>query len=301
MPAAVKVEVLTDRTHSIRASVRDVQKELVFAIVLVVLVTFAFLRTIPATIIPSLAVPLSLIGTFAVMVLLDFSVNNLTLMALTIATGFVVDDAIVMLENVARHREEGASPMEAALKGAKEIGFTLISLTFSLIAVLIPLLFMADVVGRLFFEFAVTLAVAILISLVVSLTLTPMLCARLLTTLPEHHDQNGLMDRIIASYGRGLQWVLRHQTLAMFSMLATVALTALLYLAVPKGFFPVQDSGVIQVVTEAPQDISFQAMASRQQNWRKIFCSIHPSAVYRLLSVLMAAIPALIVAEFRST
>jgi multidrug efflux pump len=265
MPAAVKVEVLTDRTHSIRASVRDVQKELVFAIVLVVLVTFAFLRTIPATIIPSLAVPLSLIGTFAVMVLLDFSVNNLTLMALTIATGFVVDDAIVMLENVARHREEGASPMEAALKGAKEIGFTLISLTFSLIAVLIPLLFMADVVGRLFFEFAVTLAVAILISLVVSLTLTPMLCARLLTTLPEHHDQNGLMDRIIASYGRGLQWVLRHQTLAMFSMLATVALTALLYLAVPKGFFPVQDSGVIQVVTEAPQDISFQAMASRQQ------------------------------------
>ncbi|MBU1621670.1 MAG: multidrug efflux RND transporter permease subunit [Gammaproteobacteria bacterium] len=265
MPAAVKVEVLTDRTHSIRSSVRDVQKELIFAIVLVVLVTFAFLRSIPATIIPSLAVPLSLIGTFAVMVLLDFSVNNLTLMALTIATGFVVDDAIVMLENVARHREQGASPMEAALKGAKEIGFTLISLTFSLIAVLIPLLFMADVVGRLFFEFAVTLAVAILISLVVSLTLTPMLCARLLKTLPEHKNKDGLMDRIIASYGRGLQWVLRHQTLAMFSMLATVALTALLYLAVPKGFFPVQDSGVIQVVTEAPQDISFQAMASRQQ------------------------------------
>ena len=265
MPAAVKVEVLTDRTHSIRASVRDVQKELIFAIVLVVLVTFAFLRTIPATIIPSLAVPLSLIGTFAVMVLLDFSVNNLTLMALTIATGFVVDDAIVMLENVARHREQGASPMEAALKGAKEIGFTLISLTFSLIAVLIPLLFMADVVGRLFFEFAVTLAVAILISLVVSLTLTPMLCARLLKTLPEHQNQNGVMDRIIAAYGRGLQWVLRHQTLAMCSMLATVALTALLYLAVPKGFFPVQDSGVIQVVTEAQQDISFQAMASRQQ------------------------------------
>ena len=276
MPAAVKVEVLTDRTHSIRASVRDVQKELVFAIVLVVLVTFAFLHTIPATIIPSLAVPLSLIGTFAVMVLLDFSVNNLTLMALTIATGFVVDDAIVMLENVARHREEGASPMEAALKGAKEIGFTLISLTFSLIAVLIPLLFMADVVGRLFFEFAVTLAVAILISLVVSLTLTPMLCARLLKTLPEHHDQNGLMDRIIASYGRGLQWVLRHQTLAMFSMLATVALTALLYLAVPKGFFPVQDSGVIQVVTEAPQDISFQAMASRQQELAENILQ-HPS------------------------
>lgn len=265
MPAAVNVEVLTDRTHSIRASVRDVQKELVFAICLVVLVTFVFLRTIPATIIPSLAVPLSLIGTFAVMLLLDFSVNNLTLMALTIATGFVVDDAIVMLENIARHREQGASPMEAALKGAKEIGFTLISLTFSLIAVLIPLLFMADVVGRLFYEFAVTLAVAILISLVVSLTLTPMLCARLLTKMPEHDKQDGFMHRLIAAYGRGLQWVLRHQRLAMASMLATVALTAGLYLAVPKGFFPVQDSGVIQVVTEAPQDISFQAMAKRQQ------------------------------------
>ena len=265
MPAAVDVAVLTDRTHSIRASVRDVQKELVFAIGLVILVTFAFLRTIPATIIPSLAVPLSLVGTFAVMLLLDFSVNNLTLMALTIATGFVVDDAIVMLENIARHREQGASPLEAAFKGAKEIGFTLISLTFSLIAVLIPLLFMADVVGRLFFEFAVTLAVAILISLVVSLTLTPMLCARLLTTLPAHETQEGLMARIITSYGRALQWVLRHQTLAMAAMLGTVALTAALYVAVPKGFFPVQDSGVIQVITEAPQDISFAAMAERQQ------------------------------------
>ena len=265
MPAAVDVAVLTDRTHSIRASVRDVQKELVFAIGLVILVTFAFLRTIPATIIPSLAVPLSLVGTFAVMLLLDFSVNNLTLMALTIATGFVVDDAIVMLENIARHREQGASPLEAAFKGAKEIGFTLISLTFSLIAVLIPLLFMADVVGRLFFEFAVTLAVAILISLLVSLTLTPMLCARLLTTLPAHETQEGLMARIIASYGNALQWVLRHQTLAMAAMLGTVALTAALYVAVPKGFFPVQDSGVIQVITEAPQDISFAAMAQRQQ------------------------------------
>ncbi|WP_417704604.1 multidrug efflux RND transporter permease subunit [Rheinheimera aquimaris] len=265
MPAAVDVAVLTDRTHSIRASVRDVQKELVFAIGLVILVTFAFLRTIPATIIPSLAVPLSLVGTFAVMLLLDFSVNNLTLMALTIATGFVVDDAIVMLENIARHREQGASPLEAAFKGAKEIGFTLISLTFSLIAVLIPLLFMADVVGRLFFEFAVTLAVAIMISLLVSLTLTPMLCARLLTTLPAHEQQHGLMARIIASYGNALQWVLRHQTLAMAAMLGTVALTAALYVAVPKGFFPVQDSGVIQVITEAPQDISFAAMAQRQQ------------------------------------
>ncbi|GAB2912354.1 multidrug efflux RND transporter permease subunit [Rheinheimera gaetbuli] len=265
MPAAVNVNVLTDRTHSIRASVRDVQKELVFAICLVILVTFVFLRTIPATIIPSLAVPLSLVGTFAVMLWLDFSVNNLTLMALTIATGFVVDDAIVMLENIARHREQGTPPLEAALKGAKEIGFTLISLTFSLIAVLIPLLFMADVVGRLFYEFAVTLAVAILISLVVSLTLTPMLCARLLTAVPSHEQQHGLMQRIINRYGVALQWVLRHQTLAMASMLATVALTAGLYLAVPKGFFPVQDSGVIQVVTEAPQDISFSAMAQRQQ------------------------------------
>lgn len=265
MPAAVKVEVLTDRTQSIRASVHDVQMELIFAIGLVVAVTFVFLRTIPATIIPSLAVPLSLVGTFAVMYLLEFSVNNLTLMALTIATGFVVDDAIVMLENVARHREQGASPLEAALKGAKEIGFTLISLTFSLIAVLIPLLFMADVVGRLFFEFAVTLAVAILISLVVSLTLTPMLCAKLLTKLPKHDDETDWMSRIIRRYGRMLQWVLQHQKLAMLTMIGTVVLTAVLYLAVRKGFFPVQDSGVIQVVTEAPQDISFAAMAERQQ------------------------------------
>ena len=265
MPAAVKVQILTDRTQSIRASVHDVQMELIFAICLVVLVTFVFLRTIPATIIPSLAVPLSLVGTFAVMYLLDFSVNNLTLMALTIATGFVVDDAIVMLENVARHREQGASPKEAALKGAQEIGFTLISLTFSLIAVLIPLLFMADVVGRLFYEFAVTLAVAILISLVVSLTLTPMLCARLLTKMPKHDEEHDLMSRIIRRYGVMLQWVLRHQRLAMLTMFGTVVLTGVLYLAVPKGFFPVQDSGVIQVVTEAPQDISFQAMAERQQ------------------------------------
>jgi multidrug efflux pump len=265
MPAAVQVQVLTDRTQSIRSSVHDVQMELLFAIGLVVLVTFVFLRTIPATIIPSLAVPLSLVGTFAVMYLLDFSVNNLTLMALTIATGFVVDDAIVMLENVARHREQGASPLQAALKGAQEIGFTLISLTFSLIAVLIPLLFMADVVGRLFFEFAVTLAVAILISLLVSLTLTPMLCAKLLDKMPAHDEQHDWMAQIIRRYGQMLQWVLRHQRLAMLVMLGTVALTAVLYLAVPKGFFPVQDSGVIQVVTEAPQDISFQAMAERQQ------------------------------------
>lgn len=271
LPAAVQVHVLTDRTQSIRSSVRDVQLELVFAIGLVIAVTFVFLRTIPATIIPSLAVPLSLIGTFAVMYWLGFSVNNLTLMALTIATGFVVDDAIVMLENIARHREQGASPLEAALKGAKEIGFTLISLTLSLIAVLIPLLFMADVVGRLFYEFAVTLAVAILISLFVSLTLTPMLCARLLTTLPADHTAElvaktpGAGRGLLAQYGRALQFVLRHPHMALWSLVATFGLTAILYLMVPKGFFPVQDSGVVQVVTEAPQDISFQAMAQRQQ------------------------------------
>ena len=265
LPASVEVSVLTDRTETIRAAVKGVQHELLLAIALVVLVTFLFLRKVSATIIPSIVVPLSLIGTFGVMYLAGFTINNLTLMALTIATGFVVDDAIVMLENIARHLEEGETPLNAALKGARQIGFTLVSLTLSLIAVLIPLLFMADVVGRLFFEFAVTLAVAILISLVVSLTLTPMLCARLLTTLPAHETQEGLMARIITSYGRALQWVLRHQTLAMAAMLGTVALTAALYVAVPKGFFPVQDSGVIQVITEAPQDISFAAMAQRQQ------------------------------------
>ena len=268
LPAAVDVTMLTDRTQSIRASVRDVQHELLFAIFLVVLVTFAFLRSIPATIIPSIAVPLSLVGTFGFMYLMGFSINNLTLMALTIATGFVVDDAIVMLENVARHREKGASPMEAALKGAAEIGFTLVSLTLSLIAVLIPLLFMGDLVGRLFHEFAVTLAVAIAISLVVSLTLTPMMCARMLREPLTHDEQAegaGLMSRIIRRYGELLDWGLDRQPLMLLVMLATVALTALLYLAVPKDFFPVQDSGVIQVVTEAPQDISFGAMGERQQ------------------------------------
>lgn len=266
LPAAVNVAMLSDRTHSIRASIRDVQKELIFAICLVVAVTFVFLRSVPATIIPSLAVPLSLIGTFAVMYFLDFSINNLTLMALTIATGFVVDDAIVMLENVARHREQGESPMNAALKGASEIGFTLVSLTVSLIAVLIPLLFMGDLVGRLFQEFAITLAVAISISLLVSLTLTPMMCARMLKHAPVHNDaQPDFMERLIASYGRGLDKVLQHQTAAMLVMIGTVAMTAGLYLAVPKGFFPIQDSGVIQAVTEAPQDTSFGAMAEKQQ------------------------------------
>ncbi|WP_321348677.1 multidrug efflux RND transporter permease subunit [Halopseudomonas oceani] len=264
LPSAVDVTVLTDRTHSIRASVRDTQKELLFAVALVVLVTFVFLRSIPATIIPSIAVPLSLVGTFAFMYLMDFSVNNLTLMALTIATGFVVDDAIVMLENVARHREMGETPMQAALKGAGEIGFTLMSLTFSLVAVLIPLLFMPDVVGRLFHEFAITLAVAIVISLVVSLTLTPMMCARMLSTPPQEKS-DGLLHGVIERYGRALDWVLDRQTPALLVMLGTIVLTGLLYLAVDKDFFPVQDSNVIQVVTEGPQDISFTAMAERQQ------------------------------------
>ena len=265
LPAAVDVAVLTDRTHSIRASVSDTQKELLFAIGLVVLVTFAFLRSPSATIIPSVAVPLSLAGTFAFMYLMDFSVNNLTLMALTIATGFVVDDAIVMLENVARHREMGKSPMQAALAGAGEIGFTLMSLTFSLVAVLIPLLFMPDVVGRLFHEFAITLAVAIVISLVVSLTLTPMMCARMLHTPPQE-DAGGFMHGVIERYGLALDWVLERQRATLLVMLGTIALTGLLYLAVDKDFFPVQDSNVIQVITEAPQDISFSAMAQRQRN-----------------------------------
>ncbi|MFV0276605.1 MAG: efflux RND transporter permease subunit, partial [Parahaliea sp.] len=264
LPDAVDVAVLTDRTHSIRASVRDTQKELLFAVFLVVAVTFVFLRSLPATIIPSIAVPLSLVGTFAFMYLMDFSINNLTLMALTIATGFVVDDAIVMLENVARHREMGASPMEAALRGAAEIGFTLTSLTFSLVAVLIPLLFMPDVVGRLFHEFAITLAVAIGISLVVSLTLTPMMCARMLHT-PPRDAEGDFLHGVIERYGRGLDWVLDRQRATLLVMLATIALTGLLYLVVDKDFFPVQDSGVIQVVTEAPQDISFTAMAQRQR------------------------------------
>ncbi len=265
LPAAVDLAVLTDRTQSIRSSVRAVQHELLFAVGLVVLVTFLFLHNIPSTIIPSIAVPLSLIGTFGVMYLAGYSLNILTLMALTVATGFVVDDAIVMLENIARYREAGASPMEAALKGSAQIGFTLVSLTISLIAVLIPLLFMGDVVGRLFFEFAITLAVSILISLVVSLTLTPMMCARMLPAAGPHEAKRGFLDGVIEWYGRALDAVLRHQGWALFATVVTLALTALLYLAVPKGFFPVQDNSAIQVVTEAPQSISFAAMSERQQ------------------------------------
>ncbi|KAA8735670.1 multidrug efflux RND transporter permease subunit [Acinetobacter qingfengensis] len=266
LPENVQVSILTDRTESIRSSIHHVQKELVFAVSLVVMVTFLFLRNLPATIIPSVTVPLSIIGTFVVMYFLGFSVNNLTLMALTIATGFVVDDAIVMLENIARHYEAGESRLNAALKGAREIGFTLISLTISLIAVLIPLLFMGDVVGRLFHEFAITLAVAIAISLVVSLTLTPMMCAYILKKHPDQHERKaGFMDKIIDRYATGLRWVLAHQTLALAVMFGSIVVAGALYWWIPKGFFPVQDSGVIQVVTEAPDAISFQAMGQRQQ------------------------------------
>ncbi|HWA14726.1 MAG TPA: MdtB/MuxB family multidrug efflux RND transporter permease subunit [Burkholderiales bacterium] len=271
LPGAVEVTLLTDRTTTIRASVKDVQVELFLAIGLVVMVIFLFLRNIPATIIPSVAVPLSLVGTFGVMYLAGFSINNLTLMALTIATGFVVDDAIVMIENIARYIEKGEKPLEAALRGARQIGFTIISLTFSLIAVLIPLLFMGDVVGRLFREFAITLAVAILISAVVSLTLTPMMCARLLRHTREedqgrfYRASGRFFDAVIERYGQALEWVLDRQFATLLVAIGTLALTVLLYIWVPKGFFPLQDTGLIQGISEAPQSISFSAMAQRQQ------------------------------------
>jgi multidrug efflux pump len=268
MPAGVDITVLTDRTTTIRASVKDVQFELVLSVVLVVLVIFLFLRNVPATIIPSLSVPLSLIGTFAVMYLAGFSLNNLSLMALTIATGFVVDDAIVMIENISRFIEAGESPLEASLKGAGQIGFTIISLTVSLIAVLIPLLFMQDVVGRLFREFAITLAVTILISAVVSLTLVPMLCAKLLKHHPKRtpDQQSGRwFGAVVAWYGRKLTWVLDHQRATLWVATGTVVVTALLYILIPKGFFPDQDTGLIQGVSEAGESISYAAMAERQQ------------------------------------
>ncbi|HEX6842028.1 MAG TPA: efflux RND transporter permease subunit, partial [Stellaceae bacterium] len=269
LPAAVDVGVLTDRTTTIRASVRDVEVELGLAIALVVLVIFLFLRNVPATLIPSLSVPLSLVGTFAAMYLLGFSLNNLSLMALTVATGFVVDDAIVMIENIARYVEQGHSRLDAALKGAAQIGFTIISLTVSLIAVLIPLLFMGDVVGRLFREFAITLAVTILISAVVSLTLVPMLCAKLLRHPSEEtaffRRSQQWFDTTIAHYGRMLDWVLDRQKLTLLVAIATLALTVLLYVVVPKGFFPVQDTGLIQGISEASQSVSYAAMAERQQ------------------------------------
>jgi len=266
LPLSVEVLPLTDRTVTIRASVHDVQFELLLAVALVVMVMFLFLRNVPATIIPGVAVPLSLVGTFAVMYLAEFSINNLTLMALTIATGFVVDDAIVVIENISRYIERGESPLKAALKGSEQIGFTIISLTFSLIAVLIPLLFMSDVVGRLFREFAITLAVAILISAIVSLTLTPMMCAKLLHTQPEHADKpDDWFDKLIAAYGRSLEWVMQRQALTMSVFFATVALTVALYVFIPKGFFPIQDTGIIQGFSEAPQSVSFSAMAEHQQ------------------------------------
>jgi multidrug efflux pump len=271
LPGSVDVAQLTDRTVTIRASVDDVQFELMLAVALVVMVIFLFLRSFSATAIPSVAVPLSLVGTFGVMYLAGFSINNLTLMALTIATGFVVDDAIVMIENISRYIEEGDTPLQAALKGSEQIGFTIISLTFSLIAVLIPLLFMGDVVGRLFREFAITLAVSILISAVVSLTLTPMMCAKLLRRTPEREQgrfyraSQHVFDRMIDRYGRMLSWVLDRQGATLLVFFATLALSVLLYVLVPKGFFPVQDTGVIQGITEGPQSISFAAMGERQQ------------------------------------
>ena len=271
LPKSVEVKVLTDRTTNIRASVHDVQFELMLSIALVVMIIYLFLRNVPATIIPAVAVPLSLVGTFAVIYFLGFSINNLTLMALTIATGFVVDDAIVVIENISRYIEKGEKPLAAALKGAGEIGFTIISLTFSLIAVLIPLLFMGDIVGRLFREFAVTLAISILISAVVSLTLTPMMCARMLSA-ESLRKQNrfsraseAMFDRIIAGYGHLLRRVLNHPWLTLGVALGTLAITVLLWITIPKGFFPVQDNGIIQGTVQAPQSVSYANMAQRQQ------------------------------------
>ena len=271
LPSAVKVTILTDRTITIRASVRDVQYELMLTIALVVMVIFLFLRSLSATIIPSVAVPLSLVGTFSAMYLLGYSLNNLTLMALTIATGFVVDDAIVMIENISRYIEAGEKPLDAALKGAEQIGFTILSLTLSLIAVLIPLLFMGDVVGRLFREFAVTLSITILVSGFVSLTLTPMMCARILRH-QKFSEQSRfaqaaekMFDRVVAFYRRTLETVLEHQPLTLAVAIATLLVTILLYIVIPKGFFPVQDTGVIQGISEAPQSVSFATMAERQR------------------------------------
>jgi multidrug efflux pump len=271
LPSSVQVTVLTDRTTSIRASVRDVQFELMFAVALVILVIFLFLRTLSATVIPAAAVPLSLIGTFAAMYLMGFSLNNLTLMALTISTGFVVDDAIVMIENISRYIERGDSPLQAALKGSEQIAFTILSLSISLIAVLIPLLFMGDVVGRLFREFAVTLSMTIVISAVVSLTLTPMMCARLLRYRrdPEqgafYRRSQAVFDRTIDAYGRTLRWVLNHQSATLTVAVVTLLITIVLFVVIPKGFFPVQDTGVLLGISEASQSISFPAMAERQQ------------------------------------
>lgn len=276
LPSGVDVVLLTDRTTTIRASVNDVQDELLLALALVVFVIFLFLRKLTATIIPAIVVPLSLIGTFAVMYLAGFSINNLTLMALTIAAGFVVDDAIVVIENISRYIEAGDSPLEAALKGSEQIGFTIISLTFSLIAVLIPLLFMEDVVGRLFREFAITLAVAILISAIISLTLTPMMCAKLLHPLSEEKQGwfylagGRFFDKMTAGYGTMLTRVLKYQEITLFIAIATLVLTVILYILIPKGFFPVQDTGIIQGISEGSESISFAAMSERQQALDKV-------------------------------
>ena len=275
LPNGLDVALLTDRTNTIRASVQDVQTELLIALALVILVIFLFLRNASATAIPSIVVPLSLVGTFTFMYLADFSINNLTLMALTIASGFVVDDAIVVIENISRYIEQGYSPKKAALKGSEQIAFTIISLTFSLIAVLIPLLFMGDVVGRLFREFAITLAVAILISAVISLTLTPMMCSKMLR--PHSAKQKDhfyiasgrFFDKVTDGYARLLRWVLKHQPATLLVTLLTLVLTVLLFIIVPKGFFPIQDTGVIQGISEAPQSISFAAMSDRQQSLGK--------------------------------
>jgi multidrug efflux pump len=271
LPTSIKLQILTDRTTTIHASVKDVEFELTLTIALVIMVIFVFLRNLTATIIPSVAVPLSLIGTLAVMNALGYSINNLTMMAFTISTGFVVDDAIVMIENISRYLEQGMSPMDAALKGAGEIGFTIISLTISLIAVLIPLLFMGDIVGRLFREFAVTLSVTILLSAVVSLTLTPMMASRLLRHTPEAEQNRfyrwteDLFKRIIDRYGRSLRWVLRHETPVLIVAASLLVLTIVQYIEIPKGFFPTQDTGILQGITQAPESISFAAMSERQQ------------------------------------
>jgi len=271
LPSSIHVERLTDRTTTIRASVTDVQFELMLTVALVVMVIFLFLRNLSATVIPSVAVPLSLVGTFGIMYLLGYSLNNLTLMALTISTGFVVDDAIVMIENIARYIEEGETPLKAALKGSAQIGFTIVSLTISLIAVLIPLLFMGDIVGRLFREFAVTLSVTILMSAIVSLTLTPMMSAKLLKHTPEaeqgrfYRASERAFDAVIAFYGKTLRWVLRWQTTTLLVAVGTLVLTLLMFYEIPKGFFPIQDTGVIQGVSEAAQTVSFQEMSSLQQ------------------------------------
>ena len=275
LPAAVHVRIVTDRTTSIRASVSDVKFELLLTIALVVMVIFLFLRSLPATLIPGVAVPLSLVGTLGVMYLAGYSLNNLTMMALTISTGFVVDDAIVMIENISRYIEEGMAPMEAALVGAEQIGFTILSLTVSLIAVLIPLLFMGDVAGRLFRQFAVTLAVTIVISAFVSLTLTPMMSARMLKYVPPekqgrfYHYSERVFEDIIAFYGRTLKFVLRYQFLTLMVFLVTLVLTAVLYISIPKGFFPTQDTGIIQGITQASAETSFTAMTQGQQQLGK--------------------------------